>query len=37
MIEAAHGPPESKKLRSAEMPAWMAKAFAGSAGETAHD
>ena len=34
-IEAALGPSESKKLRSADMPAWMQKAFA-AAGEPAH-
>ncbi len=34
-IEAALGPAEFEKLRSADMPAWMQKAFA-AAGETAH-
>ena len=34
-IEAALGPSESKKLRSADMPAWMQMAFA-AAGEPAH-
>ena len=34
-IEAALGPAELEKLRSADMPAWMQKAFA-AAGETAH-
>ncbi len=35
MIEAALGPSESKKLRSADIPAWMQKAFA-AAREPAH-
>ena len=34
-IEAALGPAEFEKLRSADMPAWMQKAFA-AAGEPAH-
>ena len=34
-IEATLGPAEFKKLRSADMPAWMAKAFAGAAREPA--
>ena len=35
-IEAALGPAGFAKLRSADMPAWMAKAFAGAAREPAH-
>ena len=30
MIEAALGPSDSRKLRSADMPAWMRKAFAAA-------
>ena len=33
-IEAALGPAGFEKLRSADMPAWMEKAFAGAARET---
>ncbi len=35
-IEAALGPAEFEKLRSADMPVWMQKAFDATAGETAH-
>ncbi len=35
-IAAALGPAGFEKLRSADMPAWMAKAFAGAAREPAH-
>ena len=35
-IEAALGPSEFEKLRSADMPAWMQKAFAGAAPEPVH-
>ena len=35
-IEAALGPSEFEKLRSADMPAWMQKAFAGAAREPVH-
>ena len=35
-IEAALGPVEFGKLRSANMPVWMQKAFAAAAGEPAH-
>ena len=33
-IAAALGPAEFERLRAADMPAWMAKAFAGAARET---
>ncbi|MDE0150152.1 MAG: DUF6088 family protein [Rhodospirillaceae bacterium] len=36
-IEAALGPAGFEKLRSADMPAWMAKAFAGAAREAEID
>ena len=36
IIEAALGPAEFEKLRSADKPAWMQEAFAGAAGKTAH-
>ena len=35
-IAAVLGPAEFEKLRSADMPAWMAKALAGAARETVH-
>jgi len=35
-IEAALGPAEFGKLRSADMPVWMARAFTDAARETAH-
>ena len=35
-IEVALGPSEFEKLRSADMPAWMQKAFAGAAREPVH-
>ena len=35
-IEAALGPSEFEKLRSADMPAWMQRAFAGAAPEPVH-
>jgi len=35
-IEAALGPAEFGKLRSADMPVWMARAFTDAAQETAH-
>ena len=35
-IATALGPAEFEKLRSAAMPAWMAKALDGGAGETVH-
>ena len=35
-IKAALGPVEFEKLRSANMPVWMQKAFAAAAGEPAH-
>ena len=35
-IAAALGPSEFEKLRSADMPAWMQKAFAGAAREPVH-
>ena len=34
-IEAALGPAQFEKLRSADIPAWMAKAFAGAARQAA--
>ena len=36
-IEAALAPAEFEKLRSADIPAWMQRALAGSARETARD
>ena len=35
-IEAALGPAEFRRLRSADMPAWMAKALAAADRDTAH-
>ena len=35
-IEAALGPEEFEKLRSADMPAWMQRAFDAAAAETIH-
>ena len=35
-IETALGPAEFERLRSADMPAWMQKAFAAAAGQPAH-
>ena len=34
MIGAALGPTAFERLRAADMPAWMAKAFAGAGRET---